>query len=188
MAKTFEELPALADIAQKRGVTCISILRFVPQGRGHLVRRYALTRIQNMRLKRIIEDLRSTGIQIRTGSPYNVLLLNERPGCYSGTDRLIIGPELRAYPCDAFKQIEAEELVGTDSFASLADCTLKECWEQSAYLNAVRDHLAEPFVPPCDDCELLEKCLSGCLAQKVLAYGGLKKRPDPMCLRGKAIV
>jgi pyrroloquinoline quinone biosynthesis protein E len=185
MARTVEELPGVAQIAERIGVRRISILRFVPQGRGYLMRRHALTRVQNLRLKRMIERLRDSGVEIRTGSPYNALLLNERPGCYSAIDRLIIGPGLRVYPCDAFKQVEAEELVGTSKFSSLEEWTLEECWEKSPYLKAVRDCLTTPFVEPCVSCDLLEKCLSGCLAQKVLAYGDMAKRSDPMCLREK---
>jgi pyrroloquinoline quinone biosynthesis protein E len=186
MAHTFTELPGIAEVAKRLGVTRISVLRFVPQGRGHLIRRHVLSKVQNLRLKKMIEELRGNGIEIRTGSPYNFLLLNQQPACCSGVDRLIIGPELKAYPCDAFKQVEAEELVGSGEFSSLAECSLQECWDKSPYLNAVRTYLTTPFSEPCGSCEMLEKCLSGCLAQKALAHGDLKKRPDPMCLHGRA--
>ncbi len=86
------------------------------------------------------------------------------------------------YPCDAFKQIEARDLVGTDEFSRVDRWSLKECWEKSSYLAAVRTYLTSPFAPPCETCTLLENCLSGCLAQKVLTQGSMKKAVDPMCL------
>ena len=102
--------------------------------------------------------------------------------CCSGIDRLIIEPDLRIFPCDAFKQIKAEELVGTLELSSLNGNSLSECWEHSPFLEAVREYLTTDFAEPCVSCQSLEQCLSGCLAQKVIANGNLKKSPDPLCL------
>ena len=187
MADNFGQLEAIAELAKKNGCCRVSVLRFVPQGRGYLMRKYALSAVQNCQLKHTIENLRRNGIEIRTGSPYNFLLLNPVPKCTAGIDRLIVGPNLRVYPCDAFKQIEVEEIVGADDYSCLATKDLNGCWTRSAYLNAVRDYLTTPFHKPCETCGDLEQCLSGCLAQKVLAHGDLKKRPDPMCLRRKEV-
>ena len=187
LVDNYQELAGVAEIAMQNGAERISVLRFVPQGRGHLIKKHGLSRLQNLQLKRAIEELRRDGVEVRTGSPYNFLLLNDQPECSSSIDRLIIGPGLRIYPCDAFKQIEAEELVGTSEYSCLAHGSLQKCWEKSPYLMAVREYLTTPFGKPCNTCDVLEECLSGCLAQKVLAYGDLEKRPDPMCLRRKEV-
>jgi len=113
LASNFGSLEAIAHLASDLGVRRISVLRFVPQGRGVLIKNRALNKIQNLQLKKTIEKLRSEGFDIRTGSPYNFLMVNDQPKCSSGIDRLIIGPDLRIYPCDAFKQVKAEEIVGT---------------------------------------------------------------------------
>jgi len=178
----FTEFSEVAKAAKSWGVSKVSVLRFVPQGRGCLIRGHALNRMQNLQLKRAIEELRAQGFSIRTGSPYNFLMLNDQPKCASGIDRLIIGPDLRIYPCDAFKQIKAEELVGTTQFSILENDSLSDCWRNSHYLNAVRRYLSTPFEEPCRSCNALSKCLSGCLAQKVIEHGHLAKKPDPMCL------
>ena len=157
-------------------------MRFVPQGRGILIKNKVLSKIQNIRLKRLIEALRSRGYDIRTGSPYNFLMLNKQPKCASGIDRLIIGPDLRIFPCDAFKQVKAEEIVGKLELSSLATNSFSECWESSPFLEEIRKYLTTDFAEPCASCTALEECLSGCLAQKVIANGNLEKRPDPMCL------
>lgn len=178
----FAQLSEVAEAANKWGVSRVSVLRFVPQGRGSLISAHVLNRMQNIQLKKTIEELRSQGYCTRTGSPYNFLMLNEQPRCASGIDRLIVGPDLRIYPCDAFKQIRAEELAGTVQFSILENHSLSDCWCNSPYLNAVRRHLSTPFEEPCYSCNARSKCLSGCLAQKVIEYGQLVKKPDPMCL------
>lgn len=182
LSTNYTDLEAIAVLSREWGISRISILRFVPQGRGLLIRKRILNRLQNIQLKRTIEKLRSQGFDIRTGSPYNFLMLNDQPKCCSGIDRLIIGPDLRIFPCDAFKQIKAEELVGTLELSSLNGNSLSECWEHSPFLEAVREYLTTDFAEPCVSCQSLEQCLSGCLAQKVIANGNLKKSPDPLCL------
>lgn len=182
MSNNYCELEDIAILGNKLGISCISVLRFVPQGRGQLLRKRVLNRFQNLSLKRIIERLRKKGFEIRTGSPYNFLMLNDQPECSSGIDRLIIGPDLRIYPCDAFKQIKAEEVVGTLDKSSLHETSLLACWEDSLFLKAVRDYLTTPFFKKCSSCKALEKCLSGCLAQKVLINYDFRKQTDPDCL------
>jgi len=90
LADNFEELEAIAKLSRKHKAAQISVLRFVPQGRGQLIRRQTLNRLQNLRLKRTIERLRQKDFIVRTGSPYNFLMLNDQPECCSGIDRLII--------------------------------------------------------------------------------------------------
>ena len=183
MSSNYRELKNVAILSQKHGASVVSALRLVPQGRAALLIGHTLNRIQNLELRRIIRDLRESGYNIRTGSPYNFLMLSTNPKCCAGIDRIIIGPDLFLYPCDAFKQVNAKELVGTLNHSTLKEFRLSDCWEKSPYLEAVREYLTTPFADPCASCQLLEKCLSGCLAQKVMAYGSLEKRTDPDCLK-----
>jgi len=182
MSTNYRELPEIAGLARQLGVSRVSVLRFVPQGRAALIGGRALTRVQNIELRRQIIALRESGHDIRTGSPYNFLMLNESPACCAAIDRLIITPDLRLYPCDAFKRITAKEIVDTDDWSSLQQARLPDCWQHSPYLEAVRTYLTTDFSDPCDSCRLLEQCLSGCLAQKAIAFGSLEKHPDPNCL------
>lgn len=179
----FREIEAVTKLAQQLGVQRLSVLRFVTQGRGYLYQKHQLSRLQNLELRRRILDIRENGFNIRTGSPYNFLLLNEEAQCPSSIDRLIVSPDLRIYPCDAFKQIRAEELVGSLEYSTLEKHSLSDCWDNSRFLLAVREYLTTPFVEPCASCGVLEQCLSGCLAQKALANGNLEKCSDPDCIR-----
>lgn len=178
----YQELQSLATFGESLGVEYISVLRFVPQGRGKEILSQKLNICQNKFLKNDIEDLKQKGYKIRTGSPYNFLLLNNQPQCCAAIDRLTITPDLRIYPCDAFKRIFAENLVGTAEYSCLDNYSLEECWLYSPYLNAVRDYLTSDFPERCQACTSLNYCLSGCLAQKVVITGNLEKRPDPDCL------
>lgn len=184
MASNYRELSGVVQLARQLGASRVSVLRLVPQGRAALVRDSVLNRIQNLELRREIVSLREEygDSFIRTGSPYNFLMLNDTPACCAAIDRLIIGPDLRLYPCDAFKRIGASELVQTEDWSCLAGTSLIECWQKSPYLEAVRTYLTTYFDAPCDSCRFLEKCLSGCLAQKVIVYNSLDKKPDPDCI------
>lgn len=183
LSRNYKHLEELVDLSSKLAIKKVSVLRFVPQGRGSLLRSDILTNPQYMEIKKIIESLRACGHDIRIGSPFNFLLLSDQPACYSAKNRLIIAPDLRIYPCDAFKQIKAEEVVSTHKYSILNGSNLEECWIKSPYLSAVREYLSSPFTEPCNDCNHLDLCLSGCLAQKVLAHGNFDKRPDPACMR-----
>jgi len=184
LADNYRELFGVAQIARQLGISRISILRLVPQGRAALIGKRILSRVQNLELRRLIQEIREKyGNEfLRTGSPYNFLMLNENPACCAAIDRMIIGPDLLLYPCDAFKKIGAAELVGTEAWSCLTRVSLIDCWQKSPYLKAVRDYLTTDFEAPCNSCRLLEKCLSGCLAQKVIASDSLDKKADPDCL------
>ena len=185
LTHNYRSLRTIAELSRKLGASKVSILRFVPQGRGQLLTGGSLSKLQNMELKKTIETLRSEGHNIRTGSPYNFLMVNENPTCKSGIDRLIIAPDLRIYPCDAFKQIKAEEIVGTSELSRLDRATLEMCWQQSPYLHAVRKQALGELGKPCITCGNATSCASGCMAQKFLSYGTISGRPDPMCLASR---
>lgn len=185
MSINYLQLHDIASLVKKLGVKKMSILRFVPQGRGFYISDYVLDRYQHIELKKSIEKLKNNGIEIRTGSPYNFLLLNNMPECKAALDRLIITPDLKIHPCDAFKQIKAIEIVGTDDFSSLENYSLEDCWKHSPYLNKIRDINNKEMGEPCCLCDSLSKCNSGCMAQKYLEYKELTNKPDPSCFNNK---
>jgi radical SAM protein with 4Fe4S-binding SPASM domain len=185
LASNYKKLVNIAEMAQANGVKRVSVLRFVPQGRGQLISNYdTLNKSQNLELKKIIIDLRNKGFDIRTGSPFNVLLLNTDPKCMAAQDRLVIGPDLNIYPCDAFKQISYKSISPSDEYSNLNKHTIAECWKQSKYFELVRNAILSTPSEPCHSCKNNKRCLAGCLAQKYLYYSALNKNPDPACLIG----
>ncbi|MGE4544286.1 MAG: radical SAM/SPASM domain-containing protein [Pedobacter sp.] len=182
LSDNYLSLRKIAELGKVLGVSRLSVLRLVPQGRCELNGVKALTKSQNLDLRRLIIGLRDQGYEIRTGSPFNALMLREKPQCCSGIDRLTVSPDLKISPCDAFKQVSCQSLGVGDEYSSLNGNTLTECWEKSPYLQLIRNYLTTPFANICAVCPSLENCLSGCVAQKFHAYGNLAKCPDPMCL------
>ena len=185
LASNYKKLNGIVKLTQAYGVEQVSVLRFVPQGRGKLIKNYdTLSKEQNLELKKIITDLCDRGYKIRTGSPFNVLLLNKDPKCMAAQDRLIVAPDLNIYPCDAFKQITSEDISPGDEYSNLDKHTIDECWKRSKYFELVRNAILTMPSEPCQSCENNKMCLSGCLAQKYLYYSSLHKNPDPACLIG----
>lgn len=184
LATNYKQLTGVVELAKNNGVETVSVLRFVPQGRGTLIKdKDTLSNQQNKELIKIIKEIRDSGFNIRTGSPFNVLLLNDEPKCMAGRDRMIVAPDLSIYPCDAFKQIPAVQIKVPVVASSLEKDNLEECWKNSSYLNAVRKAILSPAKDPCDSCPMYANCLSGCLAQRFLKYNTLESRRDPACLR-----
>lgn len=181
MPQNYRELTAVAQLGRELGTSRVSVLRLVPQGRG-ADGQMQLSQEQNLELRDSIVELRKKSFDMRTGSPYNFLMLREKPECRSGIDRLTISPEFNITPCDAFKQISPANLGVDNNYSCLKKHSLIECWENSPYLKMVREYLTTPFAEKCDSCISLKKCRSGCMAQKYYAHGSLVKAPDPMCL------
>jgi pyrroloquinoline quinone biosynthesis protein E len=182
MSANYEALRAVSEMARELGVKRVSVLRLVPQGRAANCANLNLNDHENRELRQLVIDLINEGHDIRLGSPYNILAMRENPECCSGIDRLTISPDLRISPCDAFKQISSTMIGVSEEYSSLADYSLSACWETSPYLRKIREYLTTPFAEECGRCNMLKKCLSGCLAQKFYAYGKLAKQRDPMCL------
>ena len=187
----YKHLAQLMESAKDSGISKVSILRFVPQGRGAILKksREMLTCKETAEFRGLILNCKEHyDIDIRIGSPYNILLLNDETDCIAARKTLCIGPNGNIYPCDAFKNIEPGEIGLKDSFHNVLEHSLIECWTQSIYLNKIRHYLATPFGKPCSHCSYLRQCKSGCLAQKVIEQesiedGNISKRPDPLCLR-----
>lgn len=183
LASNYKKLLEIVELAQAHGVKRVSVLRFVPQGRGLLIsNKDTLDKTQNLELKKIITELRDKGYDIRTGSPFNVLFLNENPKCMAAQDRLIVAPDLSIYPCDAFKQISCGTIAAGDEYSKLDKHNISECWEKSHYFELVRNAIHAVPTEPCRSCKSYLKCLAGCLAQKYLYFSSLYCNPDPACL------
>ena len=191
LKRNYKQLVKLIELAKDAGIPKVSILRFVPQGRGAVLKksREMLMQKETMELRRLILDCRERDdVKIRLGSPYNIMMLNEDVDCIAAWRTLCISPYGNIYPCDAFKNIEPREIGLEDPYNNILSHSLRECWEQSEYLNAIRHYLTTPFGEPCSRCLHLEQCKSGCLAQKVIEQesiedGNIAKRPDPLCLK-----
>lgn len=173
-AYNYSELRAVCELGTSLGVSAVSVLRLVPQGRAAMLDG-ALSKEQILGVVTAIKQLRKEGFALRTGSPMNVFWVNEKPECKAALDRLIVSPDLNVSPCDAFKQVDASDIAGTTADSNLATKTLEECWTGSPYLNRVRSVLSSPPEGPCATCGSVTRCETGCLAQKYIVDGVLAR-------------
>jgi radical SAM protein with 4Fe4S-binding SPASM domain len=177
----FRELPEIISLAKSLNIERVSILRFVPHGRGALLgKSLILSKAETLELRKQIKKLRQENpdLQIRLGSPFNFILLEQDVMCKAGIDRLIIGPDGTPYPCDAFKNFQNDSY-GVDS---VYQKTLKEIWENSQLILETRKYLSSEPYEQCQECVHFKLCKSGCLAQKVIRNCAFNKDKDPDCL------
>ncbi len=178
MNPNWTELEGVVELANQHNVSTVSILRFVPHGRGAMVDHYNLTKEELRELRKRILKLRATSQSyIRLGSPFNILLLNEKVDCTAACDRLIIGSNGKVYPCDAFKNIDSE-----GELSSIIENSLIDVWNGSEYLNEVRKLVVQGLGPECSKCKSCLLCKGGCLAQKVIRLPDGVLKPDPDCI------
>ena len=185
-AMNLEEIGGITKLVTSVGIKRISWLRFVPQGRGYLYKdALQLTKQQVMYLDEIKDRLqqRYKEVKIRTGAPFNILCPDLPLPCTAGLSTLIIRPDGRALPCDAFKRFEVR-----DDFGSILNHSLSDVWYKSYLLNAVRQIQELKSDSSCASCLKYERCRSGCLAQKAIAAGRLMDGKDPDCLLNSAEV
>jgi len=163
------------------GVERLSVLRFVPHGRGAGIALREDLDAEDMReLRDLIVGARVQypKVNLRAGSPMNILGIGHTP-CDAAQDVLVINHKGEIFPCDAFKNVTFPDA----RFGSVVNRSLKEVWEHSAFLNRVRKELSEGPQPTCGACSEFSGCKSGCLAQKVIRDGWSGAiEPDPGCL------
>lgn len=179
-AINFGELVDMVELLANMSIERVSWLRFVPQGRGEVNRDLLqLSKDQLRQLAHIRVKLPHIypKVQIRTGAPFNILLPQSPTLCAAGLSVLTILPDGRAAPCDAFKQFRV-----LDRFGNILDHSLREVWEKSEFLNAVRRIQECSHSSCCASCSAYSRCNSGCLAQKAIAAGRLISGKDPECL------
>lgn len=179
-AINFTEIGDMVRLIAHMGIKRISWLRFVPQGRGKVNRDLLqLTKEQLRQLAHMKIELQQTypEVQIRTGSPFNILCPECPAPCVAADSLLTVHSSGYVVPCDAFKQF-----FGPYRFSSVLEHSLVEVWEKSELLNEVRRIQDSRRNSPCTSCPEYSRCNSGCLAQKAIASGRLTNGKDPDCL------
>lgn len=174
----YQSLPELITLAKRLSVSSISLLRFVPHGRGtHSVDRLTLFGDELLELKEMVLTLSSSDVQLRLGSPYRILQLDCVPGCGAGVDRMLVAPDGTAYPCDAFKGFPV------DGSTNAYELGLEQVWRHSSFFNQVRNSVYQ-LPGQCRSCKHQMTCHGGCPAQRAFSRMSLDNaQPDPCCLR-----
>jgi len=181
MRRNYRALSKLVDEAGRWGVKRISVLRFVPHGRGKsIAEREDLTVDEMRELRTLILAAREKHpeMNIRAGSPYNILGIGHTP-CDAAQEVLVVNHRGEIFPCDAFKNVSVTD----EQYGNVLQSSLQSVWQRSRFLNMVRSELDAGPGPVCGSCDEFSGCQSGCLAQKVIRDGwGANAVPDPSCL------
>ncbi len=151
----------------------ISILRFVPHGKGTMdmdLNKKELLELKKFYLSNIYQD------KIRLGSPWNILGISNSP-CVIADEIMIIGFDGVAYPCDSVKYFKDLGVSG-----NIKEHSLLELYN-SSYFTSLRE-----VQTSCQGCADYSICKGGCLGQKIIASHdkSLKriiKGKDPKCMR-----
>ncbi len=153
MRNNIEALPGVIDLCMKRGVRKLSLLRFVPQGRGAHYREDLEPRDEDIELLAgIVAKIlkRKLAIDIRIGAPLaNRGAMTGLPSdtkCKAGTGTLVIRPDGRVLPCSAFHQSE-RFTVGSAADEGLSTIWFDDTrWEGIVQEKRILENL------PCESC------------------------------------
>lgn len=151
MKCNFRQIPATLERLYDMGVSKVSILRLVPQGREQENEGDALlTEDEQVEFKSLIDKLSNQydKKQLRLGKPYRSGKYNN---CNTGTIRLAVRYDGFVYPCGAFKD-------GMDEYKGCSPDNVNEkrlaaIYETSAYIAKVREDLDTYY-----DGEVREPC------------------------------
>jgi radical SAM protein with 4Fe4S-binding SPASM domain len=165
LRQNYLQFPEVVRLAARLGVPRVSVLRFVPQGRGAMIREEQdLTTEDGRTFSKMVSDLKSSEtVHVRLGAPMNILGLSHTC-CDAAQDIVVIDHRGRVFPCDAFKGTDYPDPV----YGSVHDKPLQLVWGRSSYLNTVR-HLHKSWREGCNACP------TGCLAQEAVRKGGLEQ-------------
>jgi radical SAM protein with 4Fe4S-binding SPASM domain len=111
MRVNVHEFRDLVDLAERFGIRRLSILRFVPQGRG--LENAETIELSSEEEESFVEEVlrlrAEKKIDIRTGSPFNGIISGNKVPCRAGFGKLVIQANGNVLPCEVFKHQERSE-------------------------------------------------------------------------------
>lgn len=185
MASNFVEFVDLVKFAASLKVTDISVLRFVPQGRGEDNRSSLM--LNKVEVAEFVELLtreeRRTDISVKVGShlDFTFLLDNSPPKpCTAGKTKCLVEVNGDVIPCAVFKGMTVK---GANNFVAgnLKTDTLSNVWNNSKIFKIFRDFDPNLLVGACKGCNHLFTCKGRCPAQRIYDHEDFYTGPDDYC-------
>lgn len=142
MKCNYRLIPQTLERVLSLGVSKVSLLRFVPQGRSvENVEATVLSAGEEKELREMLKELSAQyGDKLRLGKPYR----SERfSTCWTGTIRLAVRYDGFVFPCGAFK----DGMMTFKGFApeNIRDKRLVEIYRDSEYVKSVREELEKYY-------------------------------------------
>lgn len=186
-ALNYKEIPKVVDYFDDVGAHEISLLRYVPQGRGiEYDDVLHMTKKQYEELQTIIiqesKRAKERNIYFRPGIPIDFTFLcdggwDKPKPCDGGKTKILVRPNGEVNVCPAWKNLP-KYIAG-----NLKEQSTSDVWENSPTYKMFRSFDPSKLKGKCVDCRYKELCWGGCAAQRILAYGDINRGPDPLCFR-----
>jgi radical SAM protein with 4Fe4S-binding SPASM domain len=111
MRVNVHEFRDLVELAERFRIRRLSILRFVPQGRGleHAETLELSNEEEDSFVEEVLRLRAEKNIDIRTGSPFNGIIPGNKVLCRAGFGKLVIQANGNILPCEVFKHQERSE-------------------------------------------------------------------------------
>lgn len=165
----FEQIEKITEMAKTKGAERISILRFIPQGRGEENKEEL--DLSSFQLHELVESLsqlnKAYGDFVRLGSPFNGLEFTQGPPCASGKGKILVTPEGNAHTCEAFKQVQR----GINLSSKTLEDFLRKI-KNTRFLELFDQGLCPPKSP--------DWRKNGCIAQTILREGTSNTSKDSL--------
>lgn len=133
----------LIDMVKSLGLRKISVLRFVPQGRGRQNRKVLeMSELEeDAFVAKILQLREGSNFQIRTGSPFNGIVPGNKVPCRAGFAKLVIQANGNVLPCEVFKHHKRRD------------------WDLTVYKHSLSDILASKQITTLRDRLRKSNCL-----------------------------
>lgn len=155
----YRQIPDVLSKLYSMGVSNVSFLRLVPQGRVLENKELVEMSVEEQEeLKQIMAKCQETYQgKIRLGLPFSA----KRAACGTGSVKLVVRYDGYVFPCEAFKDgmMEIEDSVKPEN---VKEKRLKDIYEESGYLKIVREGLQAYF-----GCEGNEYCYGQLIRTKI---------------------
>lgn len=147
LKQNLSTIPLAIDLAKNLGLLKVSLLRFVPQGRGAVD--YKEKMLDHLEYQELNKMVKSSNDFLRLGAPFNFLDHSHKTPCTAGLDKLVVRANGLVYACEAFKQ-------STMNLGNVNDSTLTDIWFGNR-ISSFRSDLKTRF--SCiHDCDLVDNC------------------------------
>ena len=137
MKLNYRQIPSVVEMCSELGVSRVSFLRFVAQGRGkENVEQLLLEKEETIEAMRLMNQCKDNNIiAIRQGIPFSDC--SKRINCLAGTSKLNVRYDGNIYPCEAFKNDNLKHIINKD-VDNINQKSLRKIYQESYYLIKVR--------------------------------------------------
>lgn len=186
----YTQIPEIIEIAKKYSISTISILRFVPQGRGlkskkvHSLDKKEIYNLSNI-IKSCIDKKSDDDPCIRLGSPLNCFNIKGEKSltsyCSAGNGKITIRPDGHVIPCVSLKWCDDNNPSDNNNCKKYS---LPDIIEQSQIFLDVKEYnIDNNSNTKCRSCLRFSLCKGGCYSQKrLIDTTGKCNTKDPYCI------